>query len=252
MTVFEALILGLVQGLTEFLPVSSSGHLILIQRLLDLQGDMLFFDILLHAATLAAVLSVFYKDVIALFRHPLKSQLKLLVLACVPTVLLFLLFKQFFVNAFDGRFLAVGFMVTAVALTATEMLSKKRTLLKRPGIASSLIMGAVQGIAVLPGISRSGSTICAGVIYGLDRKEAARFSFLMSMPIIIGSALMEGLDVTAQNIDIPFWPAVAGIAAAFISGLIAIKFMLKILEKRKMYGFSVYLILIAVVTLFVL
>lgn len=252
MTVFEALILGLVQGLTEFLPVSSSGHLILIQRLLNIQGDMLFFDILLHAATLAAVLSVFYKDVFALFRHPVKSQLRLLVLSCVPTVLLFLLFKQFFVDAFDGRFLAVGFMVTAVALTATELLSKKRTMLKKPGIASSLIMGAVQGIAVLPGISRSGSTICAGVIYGLDRKDAARFSFLMSMPIIIGSVLMESLDITAVSFDIPPLPAIAGMAAAFISGLIAIKFMLKIIEKKRLYGFSVYLILIAVVALFVL
>lgn len=252
MTIIEALILGFVQGLTEFLPVSSSGHLILIQRLLNVQGDMLFFNILLHAATLIAVLSVFYKDVIALFRHPMKSQLKYLVLSCLPTILIFLLFRQFFMEAFDGRFLAVGFMVTAVTLIATELLSNKRRMLKTPDTVSSLVMGAVQGLAVLPGISRSGSTISAGVMLGLDRKSAAKFSFLMSIPIIVGSALMESLDITAASVDIPLVPAIIGVAAAFISGLLAIKFMLKILEKRRLYGFAVYLVLLAVATLFVM
>jgi undecaprenyl-diphosphatase len=248
MNVFEALILGLVQGLTEFLPVSSSGHLVLAQSLLGIEVSV-FFDIMLHVATLAAVCIVFFKDILNLFKPPFRTLLYL-VIATVPAVIVMFLLKDHIDTLFGETFLPFAFLITAALLFVTEIFTKKSggELLKPIDAKISLLMGAAQAVAVIPGISRSGSTIGAGLIAGGRREDVARFSFLMSIPIILGSAGYSALTdtVAAAAADIP--ALLAGMAAAFVSGFIAIRFMLKLIQKCNYKWFSLYLALLAVFT----
>lgn len=243
MTVIEAIILGLVQGLTEFLPVSSSGHLIMAQKLLGVEGDLLFFDIMLHIGTLVAVFVVFYKDILGLLKPPFKS-LGLLVLATIPAVIVMLLFKDHVETLFGGKFLFLGFLLTAGILMATEWYGRRAKSDKDITIYTALAMGAAQAIAVIPGISRSGSTISGGVFSGVQRNKVAKFSFLMSIPVILGSGLVSVLDVTVGGAGmggIGVGAIIAGMLASAISGYFAVRFMLKIIQKCNYKWFSLYL-----------
>ena len=252
MTVIEAIILGIIQGLTEFLPVSSSGHLVLFGNIFGVNGDFVLFSVLMHVATLLAVLVFFYKDILYLIKHPFSKLAINLYLATVPTVLIVLLFKGFIEDSFGGALLPFCFMITAVLLIISQILSKHNN--KQIGKAGAISMGIAQGIAVLPGISRSGATICTALILGYDRKESAKFSFLMSVPIIIASLLYELLPVLKGDSlhFVGVWQLILGFVFAFIVGLLSIKLMMKIVENLKLYWFSVYLIIISVVSFFVL
>lgn len=253
MNVIEAIILGLVQGLTEFLPVSSSGHLVLLQGIFGIEGDVVLFDVLLHFATLLAVVLYFFKDIINLFKPPYKNMVYLII-SVIPAVVVMLLFKDYIDIFFGGTYLCFGFLITATLLFLTEYIDKntiqnnKTTSQNNSGITvkRSLIMGIAQSVAVIPAISRSGSTICAGILSGADKKSVAKFSFLMSLPIIAGSALVSMFDIGNATIDI--LPLLAGMVSAFITALIAIKIMLKIIEKSNYKWFSLYLIILAVIT----
>jgi undecaprenyl-diphosphatase len=257
MTIWLALLLGLTQGLTEFLPVSSSGHLLLFQRILRLPADMLLFDIILHIATLCAVIIVFRKKIWHLIKNPFCKTNIALLIATVITCTMVVLFKDTIDRAFTYRILPFTFMITAVVLFLTSFLSDKGTRHRAEDKAESnntyktaVAAGFAQGLAVIPGISRSGSTIAAALFTGTRREDAAEFSFLLSITIIVASFLYEIISKPVVLAVAPV-PLVFAFLAAMVSGIFAIKFMLRIVKNIKLYWFSAYLCVLAVVLLFV-
>lgn len=258
MEIWQAIVLGLIQGLTEFLPVSSSGHLVFFQRIFGLDGG-LFIPIILHLGTLVAVCVVFFKDIIALFKKPFKT-LGFLILASVPAALVGLLLDDkiedlFYGSSYVGILLAVLFTVTAAVLFVTEIIAKRRQNELPLCWKTVLPMAFAQAVAVLPGISRSGSTICAGTIAGGKSEEIAKFSFLMSIPVILGSfviSLAKGLykgEIQQTFVDggaVFGWCVAIGFVVSAVSGLFAIKVMLKAIQKANYKWFSLYLLLMAI------
>ena len=252
MSIVVALILGLVQGLTEFLPVSSSGHLFLISSLFGL-SQSLFLSVILHVATLLAVVFVLSREIWEIITHPFSKKATNLYLATIPTVVIVLLFKIKLDSVFEsGTYLPFFFMLTAALLFATYILSKNS---KEPDFAreikpqNAFFMGIAQGLACIPGISRSGSTICTGLLFGESRKESAKFSFLMSIPIILASLVYELLFSNETIVSIGALPVVVAFLSAFLVGIFSIKFMLKIVEKAKYYYFSIYLFVLSILSL---
>jgi undecaprenyl-diphosphatase len=258
MKIWQAIILGLVQGLTEFLPVSSSGHLAFFERCFGLEDISLFFTIVLHLGTLVAVCVVFYKDILALFKKPFK-ELGFLVLATIPAAVVGMFLDDPIENLINGKYfgiiIAVFFLITAGVLFATEIFAKRRENTLPLCMRTVLPMAFAQALAVLPGISRSGSTICAGTFAGGDRDTVAKFSFLMSIPIILGSfavSLIKGLykgEIQAEFSSSGAtyaWGIALGFIVAAISGLFAIKVMLKAIKKANYKWFSLYLVLMAI------
>lgn len=291
MEIWEALVLGIIQGLSEFLPISSSGHLLLIEKL-GIGQENLFFNVMLHVGTLLAVLIALRKTWIRLIIQPfgdLKKRLTkrktvstkqnkpsgqtisgskaanetyeyqkvfgglaaskidgYLVLACVPTVAFAFAFKLLFPDLLEGKLLGCGFVLTAVLLYAGENFNSTKSALLAP--KTSILTGVLQGIAVLPGVSRSGATISALTLQGVEKKAATTFSFLLSIPIILGSALYESLDLFTGKATLSIAPAavVVGMISAFLSGLVAIKFFLKLIEKHSMTGFVIYTLLLGI------
>lgn len=251
MSVIEAFILGMIQGLTEFLPISSSGHLLLVEKLMGISadsGDLLLLNVLLHFGTLAAVFFVYWKRIWNMVMHPFKSELKWLVLATIPAVIAALVID--FDDAFEGKFIIWSFYLTSVVLVAGSAINAKRrrekSLHKPVRWCDALTMGIMQAVAILPGLSRSGSTISGGVASGLSRKRAADFAFLMSIPAILGSAVLELKDVVFGNVSVSFhfFPALVGVLAAAVFGLIAIKGFLALIRKISMNVFAVYTFLL--------
>ena len=245
MTWWEALILGIVQGASEFLPISSSGHLLLLEKS-GIGIESLPFNIAVHVGTLVAVLIAMRKRIWELARHPLQKTTGYILLACVPTVLIALVFKFAAPALLDGKLLGFGFVLTACLLFAGEKLKSTKTALLTPKI--SILTGVLQGIAVLPGVSRSGATVSAMTLCGVGRSEAADFSFLLSVPIIVGSALMEGADILRGGVtlDIGPIPMLVGVAAAFLSGLAAITFFLQLVKNHSLLPFAVYTLLLGI------
>lgn len=254
MQIWQAIVLGTVQGLTEFLPVSSSGHLVLLQEVMnvDLGGNMLFFDIMLHLGTLIAVFFVFWRDILGLFRKPFKTLLYLIV-ATIPAGLVGLFLNDYIENTFyGGAYLAIGFALTALILLLCEYVAKRRKKAARPlGWRTAVPMGLMQAVAVIPGISRSGSTIAAGVFAGGKTEDIAKFSFLMSIPVILGSVLVSMIDVVKERDTLTALggtgvvSVLVGMLFAAIAGLFAIKVMLKIIGKANYKWFSLYLVLLS-------
>lgn len=241
MTIWIALLLGIVQGLCEFLPISSSGHLVLLHNLFGIEEGALFFTIMLHVGTLIAVFIVYYREIANMIRHPIQKQVGMLLLALAPTVVLALLFKDFFQDAYTGRWLGLGFLLTALILFLTERAPGGKKDMKSMHVLDALSVGLMQGVAILPGISRSGSTIAGGVFRGMDRKAAADFSFLLSIPSILGSVVFEIPDVLREGLGGIQWPHIlVGMAAAALSGYFAIRVMLKIVTKKRLAPFAIY------------
>ena len=251
LSIIDALILGAAQGLTEFLPISSSGHLMLIEKLMGISSSsdsMLLLNILLHFGTLAAVFFVYWKRIWNMVMHPFRSELKWLVLATIPAVIAALVID--FDDAFEGKFIIWSFYLTSVVLVAGSVINKKRrrdrSLHKKVRWYDAVVMGVMQAVAILPGLSRSGSTISGGVASGLSRKRAADFAFLMSIPAILGSAVLELKDVIFGDVTVTFefLPALVGMIAAALFGLIAIKGFLALIRKISMNVFAVYTFLL--------
>ena len=267
MTVLQGALLGLIQGVGEFLPVSSSGHLLLAQTLMKIDAGssaMKMLSILLHVGTLIPVAFIFWKDWVDMILHPVRNKtLLLLLIASLPTLVIYLLAKKLVVvsglegfEIFDnGWFLGVSFLVTALFLLICDRISVRRQGQPSSGkgirYLPAVIMGCFQGIGMIPGVSRSGSTILGGVSAGLNKARAARFSFLMSAPAILGSLLMEGKDAL-ENGDfksIELFPSLVGIAVAAVTGFLAIRFMLKIISRISLSWFSVYVAVVGIVFL---
>lgn len=260
---WQALVLGLTQGLTEFLPVSSSGHLTFLQRVLgiDIGGAELFFNIILHLGTLVAVCIIFWRDILDLFKKPFKTLLYLVV-ATIPAAIAGLLLddvieEHLMGGKYVGVVLAVFFTVTAAVLFATEVFAKRRKKELPLCWRTTLPMGFAQAVAILPGISRSGSTIAAGTFAGGTAEDTSKFSFLMSIPVILGSFLVElikGLVDKEEGFAYSFevagpqfgWCIAIGLIISAVAGLFAIKVMLAAIKKANYKWFSLYLILLAI------
>lgn len=261
MSILNSLILGILQGLGEFLPISSSGHLLLCRLIMGIQTDspaMKMLDILLHVGTLIPVLVVFRKEWIHMIAHPVKDPtLRLLFIASLPTLAVYLLAKKLFpsVNGFavfdSGWFLGCSFLITALFLLLCDRLAQNNRAGKKVGIPQAVVMGLFQGIGMIPGVSRSGSTILGGVATGLDKKTAARFSFMMSAPAIVASLLMEGKDAVEEGYisQIEWLPTLIGIAAAAVFGFLAIRFMLSVISRVSLGWFALYLAVLGTVYL---
>lgn len=251
MTIFQAIILGLVQGLTEFLPVSSSGHLVVARNIMGVTAEPLLFEIVVHVGTLLAVFVVFRRDIWKMICHPISKPVGYLILASIPAGLAGVLLDNWIESVFGGRYLAIGFLITAVLLTVAEKKQVRRPRkFNQMKPTDALAMGAMQAVALVPGISRSGSTIVGGLFMGLDRKLAARFSFLMSIPVILGSVVFKFKDLLSLGTEgASIAPMIVGALVAAISGYVAIRFFLNLISKKKMYGFAIYVAILAVAVL---
>ncbi len=248
MNFFEALFLGIVQGLSEFLPISSSGHLVLFQKLLGISKVGLTFEIAVHLATLLSVIIVFRRDIVELLKRPFNKLTLMIVIATIPTGAIGLLFDDIFDRLFQtGATLGLEFILTGVILLFAESCRNKRKKLDDMNVVDAAVIGTAQGLAILPAVSRSGLTIAAALVRGLDRKFAAKFSFLISIPAILGAALKDVLDIVdsggfSTGID-PLVLA-GGMLAAAISGYFAVKFMVRILTQRNLKIFAYYVFVI--------
>jgi len=249
MNSLQAVILGIVQGLTEFLPISSSGHLAITAIILGVEesGNLMFFA-LLHLATLLSIFTVLTKDLLGLFKPPFKS-LGLIIIATVPAVVVGFLFKDAVERVFsDLKIISIFFLITAILLFVTEMLANSRFVKQREGeigLKTGLIMGLAQSGALFPGISRSGSTVCAGVLSGGNREKVVKFSFFMSFPVILGAAALEGYEAVSTGQAVFSLPIALGMAAAYISGILAVTLMLRLIKKVNFKWFSLYLVILA-------
>jgi len=246
---WEAVLLGLVQGIAEFLPISSSGHLALFQRLFGIHEATLGFDVLLHVGTLIPVCVVYGKEIWALIRKPFQKMTLLLIIGTLPAVAAALLLGDAIETLFTSMlFLAAGFAVTGVILLLADFLPSGHKEEREITWLDALLIGCAQGVAVAPAISRSGSTISASLLRGLKRETAARFSFLLSIPAILGAAVLQVKDMLSGGdvfAGIPATSLIAGFLVAMVSGYLAIQFMLRLIQKAKLRYFSIYLFLLA-------
>jgi len=258
MTAFQAFLLGIIQGLTEFLPVSSSGHLELGHVLLDIHGhENLLFAVVVHGATVLSTLVVFRKDLVQLFSGLFAFKWNeetryalLLLLSVVPVAVVGLFFREEVEGLFTGNLFFVGLMllVTAGLLALTRFVRPGK---KKIGWADALIIGVAQAVAVLPGISRSGSTIATGLLLGKRKEDMARFSFLMVIfPIVCANLLDISSGKLSDGNTIGFIPLAVGFAAAFFSGLLACKWMISIVKKGKLIYFAIYCFIVGLIAIF--
>ena len=259
MTIWLAMLLGFVQGLTEFLPVSSSGHLLLLQKMFGVTEGAMFFTVMLHLATLIAVFVVYWQTIVELIKKPFQKTVLLLIIATVPAVIVAVLFKKvdflasFFTAAEAGKYLGYSFLLTSLLLLLSDNIKhwktdeagnkipKKGKKMKDVTITDALVIGCMQGVGVLPGVSRSGSTISGALFAGLNRKTAADFSFLMSIPAIIGGAVFEVPDAIQTGLGGMHWTVlVAGMIVAGLTGYFAVKVMITAIKKKSLWGFAAY------------
>lgn len=267
---FQAIALGIIQGLTEFFPVSSSGHLVIFQRLFGMTQPAIFFDVIVHVGTLAAIILYFYKDVANIVRAAISflfalvdgtttfsdgikdadvKMALLIVVGTIPTVIIGLGLSFISAKLFNSL------VIVGSALLATALLLLGTRWVKRTDISKSdfsfkaaLSIGVAQGIAVIPGLSRSGFTISMGLLLGLDRETAARYSFLLSIPAIIGAlilSLFTGASDTAPSLSI----LVTALVASFIVGYGALSLLVKIVKKGHLYYFAPYCALVGIFAL---
>ncbi len=257
MNIFQAIFLGLIQGLTEFIPVSSSGHLVIMQKFFEIEENQLLFNVVLHIGTLIPIFIIFWQDIkdIILLKEEKYREILYILIAIIPTGMIGILFKDIFENLFSNSFLtALMLIITGVILYLTEKISSGNKKIKQLKSWQPLLVGIAQGGAIIPGISRAGTTIAASLFQGLNRKEAARFSFLISIPVIGGAGFLEFLDVMKnESISFEYKYLILGFLSASISGYFALKILLKILVEKNLNYFSYYCWTVAsIVLLFVL
>ena len=262
MTIIKALILGLIQGVSEFLPISSSGHLSIAGRLMgfDPEADsLLSFNILLHVATLAAVFIVYRNDIwemikaffgmcrdlftgkgLRLKEFLYRRLIVMLIVATIPATVAAFVLGDIIENPELWQ-IGIFLIITAILLFLSEKLAGGNTDLEKMSSKRAFGVGCFQALGTLPGISRSGSTIVGGLFCGLDKKTAVRFSFLMSIPAILGALVLDIKDIfTAPSQTLSFLPVIVGMITAAVSGYFAIKFLLRLVEKSKLSYFSIY------------
>ena len=272
MTKLEAILLGIIQGLTEFLPVSSSGHLVLLQQLFGLREAELFFDVCVHLGTLVAVIVVFRREILniitAFFRLfssageketilrqvesvPELKMALLIIIGSIPTAILGLMFHRIAEQLFSSSFFTgLALMVTGLLLGLTRWIKADHIKAGTQDFSATkaAIIGIVQGLAIIPGISRSGSTISIGLLLGIDRETAARYSFLLSIPAIVGAAALNLKDGLSQA-DPVIRMALLGTAVAALVGYAALKVLLRMVKTGHLYVFAPYCWLVGILAI---
>ena len=252
MNILEIIILGIIQGITEFLPISSSGHLVIAQNILGIKSPGNTLEVLFHFGTLMSVVYVFFEDLkqILLTMNEKNNQsfIFYIIIATLPAVFSGLLLKDYFLKIFDNVHL-VGF---ALCSTGFILILSKRFKNNQKAItfSSSIAVGIAQAIAIIPGISRSGSTISMCMYLGIPPKEAARFSFLLSIPVILGASILGFLEVESNN-TFNYLTLTVAITTSFVTGVISLKILLKILETGRFYFFGFYCLITGVSTIFI-
>lgn len=275
MSFFEAILMGIVQGLTEFLPISSSGHLAISRHILDLKLDNILFEVLLHLGTLIAIIAVYKKDVLELiingfkiignfFRYIIisirntvsnenkkkpkiindnnKRFVMLIIVASIPTAIIGLLLEKIIIKSFNILLVpGICLIVTGFLLYSTNKLKVGNKKEGRTSYKDAIIIGTFQGFAGLPGISRSGSTIVASLLQGLSRDFAVKFSFLMSLPAVIGAMILQlkdlPIDILKEAISLPY---IIGMLVSALVGYLCIKLLIKLIKNNKFYYFAYY------------
>ncbi|MFC1613017.1 undecaprenyl-diphosphate phosphatase [Patescibacteria group bacterium] len=256
MSILQSIILGAIQGVTEWLPISSSGHLVIAQEFFGLQ-NYLFFDILLHTTTLFVVFIVFWKDIIEILKSIIKLDFKseygelavFIITGSIPTAIIGFLFQNIFEKLFTNLFaVAISLMVTGILLLSTKI--KKHQKSANLNKKKATLIGIAQGVAIIPGISRSGATISAGILSGIDRMKVARFSFLLSIPAILGALLFK---INKNIIAYTKWqPIIFGMITALIVGYIFLKLLLSIIKSDKFHIFGYYCITLSIILINIL
>ena len=259
MSNIEAIVLGLIQGLTEFLPISSSGHLEIGKALfgnIHDANESLLMTLVLHLCTALSTIFVFKKEIFKILSSLLKFKIDentlfalKIVISMIPAIIIGILFQQKIKTLFSNNLILVGvmFLITALILNLAKGVSNK---FKMVNFKNSFILGIIQAIAILPGISRSGSTISMALILGIDKQKAAQFSFLMVLPIIFGSIFKIFLDIKKTSVDIDYLSLSLGFFASFASGIFACKWMIAIVRKSKLKNFSYYCIFIGIFSIY--
>ncbi len=272
MKFIEAIILGLIQGIAEFLPISSSGHLVIFHQFFhfaDIENTQLLFDVLLHLGTLVAVVIAFWKTICNLFTNflkmvpriftgrfsykkstPYQKMLIMILVSLIPLIFV-LPFKDDLENLFKNvKAVGLFLIITAILLFLTDRIVKGRKNINEAKISDSIFIGIFQAMATLPGVSRSGATISAGLFRGFSRELAVEFSFIMSIPAILGALILTLKDTLKSNIDInSFLPMIIGAIIAGISGYFAIKFISYLVKKDKFGFFAYYCAIVGVLTI---
>jgi undecaprenyl-diphosphatase len=265
--VLDAVILAVLQGLTEFLPVSSSGHLVLAQKLLNLHDpQVVLFDVFVHFGTLISVVIVFWNDIIEILRSFFKAIKKFqakeehkkteyfhlgiaIIIGSIPAGVVGLAFNRQIEEIFtDPKFVAMNIVITGLFLFLTRLAKPVKG--KKVGILSSILIGLAQTVAILPGISRSGLTMSTALFLKISPVQAARFSFLLSIPVIAGATLLETYKLAVYGTTIGSLQIVIGITLSAVAGYVAIKLLLHIMEKGKFSWFSLYCLVIGIIGIF--
>ncbi len=252
----QVLILALVQGLTEFLPISSSAHLIIVPYFLGWPAAPVSFDVALHLGTLLALVLYFFRDLSKIIKNWVYSLSRrkndlseenlfysrlfyFILLGTIPAVVLALLFKQSIETAFCSTLAsATLLLVNGVYLALADVFATPRKLMRELKGASAFVIGVAQAAALLPGISRSGATISTGILFGLKREEAARFSFLLSIPIVLGAAILEFLTLSWEGMNVLLF--LVGIFTSFIVGILCVHFFLRFIRRSRLIWFALY------------
>jgi undecaprenyl-diphosphatase len=248
-SLFQAVLLGIIQGVTEWLPISSSGHLVLVQYFFGMEQS-LAFDVMLHLGTLVVLFIFFRKQLIDLAQGILKGDKKsirfaiMIVIATIPTAIFGLLFKDFLESLFNNiLFAGIGFIITAIWIFASVYPKKKN---KELSFFHAFLIGCAQAISIVPSISRSGATIATALLLGVKKEEGAEFSFIISIPAILGAAVLTLKDITVVN-DV--FPTIIGTIIAGVFGYLSLSFLMNIIKKDKFYGFAWYCLVLGLIVL---
>ena len=251
MTIFEATLLGIIQGLTEFLPISSSGHLVIGQKILGISIAGNVFEVVVHLGTLVSVLIVFWTDIWQLIKSiksiTTQKYILALAIATLPAAITGILFKDIILEAFENiKVVAITLMITGIILLTTKFIKTK---LKDVSISRGLLIGVAQALAIVPGISRSGITISLGMHLGIAPEKAAKYSFLLAIPAIAGAGLLTGLDLTESSESaLPLSILIVGFFSSLFVGWISLKWLLVLIRSGKFHWFGVYCILVGLIS----
>ena len=260
MTIIQAIILGIFQGITEFLPISSSGHLVILQKIFDISEGNLFFTAMLHFGTLLSIFIVYYKDIIKIILESIYlisdaiklKKIKLdneyrvlaimIIIGTIPTGVVGIIFKDVFESFYSNIFIVgIALLITGLLLWIANRATKGTKDASNMKFIDAIIVGIFQGLAIIPGISRSGSTIVGSLMRGFNKKFATKFSFLLALPAILGATILELKDALSLQQNLFFTgPIILGIIVSALTGIIAIKILIRALEKNNLYKFAYY------------
>ena len=253
MSLIDAIIIGLVQGITEFLPISSSGHLVIFQNLLNINVPGNLIEVAAHLGTLLSIILIYWKEILNLIINirleKTRKYILFLIIGTLPSVFFVLSAKSFILEMFESiKSVSVALIITGLVLFLSNFAIRRN---EKINLKKGLFIGLAQACAIIPGISRSGMTISAALISGVSNKEAAKFSFLLAIPAILGAIIVTALDIRYEFASTIWLPIVITSVTAFISGYYALKILIKLLESGKFYYFAYYCLLLGLITLII-